>query len=93
VSNAPSEGHDQHRDHLPWVVGIIAVNLALWLIDQSIDATPAAAVVSVASGIALMAAGSAWSWPRSVVVPLAVVLLALGMLDLLDNDLLPRIRL
>lgn len=92
MSHEPTERHDQYRDHLPWVVGIIAVNLALWLIDQWIDAAPAAAVVSVASGIALLIAGNAWSWPRSVVVPLAVVLLALGMLDLLDNDLLPRIR-
>ena len=93
MSHETIEGHDQNRDYRPWVVGIIVVNLALWLIDRWIDATPAAAVLSVASGIALLIAGNAWSWPRSVVIPVAVVLLALGTLDLLDNDLLPRIRL
>lgn len=93
MSQEPFEGHDQRWDYRLWVVGIIAVNIGFWLIDQWIDASPAAAVVSVLSGIALLIAGNAWSWPRSVVIPLAVVLLALGTLDLLDNDLLPRVRL
>lgn len=93
MSKEPIEGHDTRRTYPRWVIGITAANLGLWLIDQWVDATPAAAVVSVASGTAILIAANAWSWPRMAVIPVAVVLLALRILDLLDNDLLPRIRL
>ena len=58
MSEEPVEGHDTRRNYLPWVIGITAANLGLWLMDQWVDATPAAAVVSVASAIALLIAAN-----------------------------------